>query len=190
MATNDPRPGSNPGGKTEQVGERLQMEKEAATRAAGSAWEGAKEAGSEALDQARKQAEVQGEKLKEGASDELDAFAAAIMAASEKLSERQPGFMADLMGQAASGLHGVSEALQRRSTGDLVDSIRDFGRRNPTAFIAGSVLTGFALGRFAGSTATHRRRSAAASGQAGMAGTDTSKAGPTGFGATSKRTGG
>jgi hypothetical protein len=35
----------------------------------------------------------------------------------------------------------------------MIDAVRDFGRRNPTAMLAGSLLVGFAVGRFLRSTA-------------------------------------
>ena len=140
------------------IGERVKKEKAEAKRLTGEAW-------SDAASAAQHEAEAQGDRLKDETSGELDAFASAIRAASDKLSEKQPGMVADLMDQAAGGLQGMSQALQRNSSGEIVDAIRDFGRSNPMAFIAGSVLTGFALGRFAGSSAPQRQRQGARSPQ-------------------------
>lgn len=159
MATHKPGTKGNLEDQTRRAGERLEKEKDAATRAAGQAWDTAKQAGSDAAKRAQQEARAQGERLKDETSGELDAFADAIKAASDRLSERKHGTTSELIEQAASGLHDISEALQRRSTGDIVNSIRDFGRHNPTAFIAGSVLAGFALGRFAGASASHSHES-------------------------------
>jgi hypothetical protein len=158
MATESKGSKSDTGKLADEIGARVKEEKAEASRLAGDAWSATKETGADAARAARQEAEAQGEKLKAQTTGELDAFASAIRAASDKLSEKQPGMVADLMDQAASGLQGMSEALQRKSSSEIVDTIRDFGRRNPMAFIAGSVLTGFALGRFAGSSATHKAR--------------------------------
>ncbi len=147
------------------IGERVKKEKAEAKRLTGEAWSAAKDVGADAASAAQHEAEAQGDRLKDETSGELDAFASAIRAASDKLSEKQPGMVADLMDQAAGGLQGMSQALQRNSSGEIVDAIRDFGRSNPMAFIAGSVLTGFALGRFAGSSAPQRQRQGARSPQ-------------------------
>jgi F0F1-type ATP synthase membrane subunit b/b' len=161
MATEKKASTSDAGKPVADIGERVKKEKAEATRLTGEAWSAAKDVGADAASAAQHEAEAQGDRLKDETSGELDAFASAIRAASDKLSEKQPGMVADLMDQAAGGLQGISEALQRKSSGEIVDAVRDFGRRNPMAFIAGSVLTGFALGRFAGSSATHRQRQGA-----------------------------
>jgi hypothetical protein len=38
---------------------------------------------------------------------------------------------------------------------ELLNAVRDFGRRNPTAFIAGTVLLGLAIGRMVKSSEQH-----------------------------------
>jgi hypothetical protein len=55
---------------------------------------------------------------------------------------------ARLVSRAAEGLEDVSRTLADKRPSEMVDGLRDFGRRNPTAFLAGSVLLGVALGRF------------------------------------------
>ena len=52
------------------------------------------------------------------------------------------------MKQAADGLESLSRNLADKDPGDLLNAVRDFGRRNPAAFIGGAVLVGVALGRF------------------------------------------
>ena len=60
-----------------------------------------------------------------------------------------------MVSHAASGLESMSRSIQGRSTGDIVGSVRRFGRENPMAFFAGSVLAGLALGRLAAASPNH-----------------------------------
>lgn len=144
--------GSNVRRDIEKAGSRLEEEKQAASKGARETRDKVKEAGAALTERARDEADAQGAKLKDRTAAELDNFAEAIRAASDRLSEKQPGAIADLVRQASRGLEGMSRTLKGRSTSELLDNIRDFGRHNPTAFIAGSVLAGFAVGRFAGSS--------------------------------------
>ncbi len=158
MAINDPtRTNAGPAGQTdaEKAIKRVEHEAEAMHDAARDGLkavkEGASSLGSQALDEARQRSE----QLKDEAATGLHDFADAIRKAAEDLSKKQPGIASDLIGQAASGLEGLSRSLQNRSTGQMIDDIRSFGRSYPGAFIAGSILAGIAIGRFAGSSATH-----------------------------------
>jgi len=56
--------------------------------------------------------------------------------------------------QAADGLESLSRNLADKEPGDLLNAVRDFGRKNPAAFIGGAVLVGLALGRFARASET------------------------------------
>ena len=58
--------------------------------------------------------------------------------------------------KVAEGLEQVSEALRRRDLADLVESVEDFARRQPVAFIGGTVAAGLAFGRFMKSSAARR----------------------------------
>lgn len=86
---------------------------------------------------------------KTAASDGLDRFAHAIRTASDDLGRSNQTMGAQLLGEAATGLEELSRSLSRSNVGELVTSLRDFGRRNPAAFIGASVLAGLAIGRFA-----------------------------------------
>lgn len=99
--------------------------------------------------QALHAAEGQAEKVKEATASHLDVFADALRIASSELSKNHPGPTTELISQAASGLEGLSRSLHGRSTREMIETARQFGRDNPVAFLAGSVLAGLALGRFA-----------------------------------------
>lgn len=102
-------------------------------------------------------AEAQAEKVKAAAASHLEAFADAMRSASDELGKKQGGPAAELVSHAASGLETLSRSIDGRSTSEMVDAVRRFGRENPLGFVAGSILAGFALGRFASvATDTHR----------------------------------
>jgi len=108
-------------------------------------------------------AESQAEKLKESTASHLDAFADALSKASKELGQNQPGPAAELVSNAAQGLESLSRSLQGKSTGEMVEAVRRLGRDNPFGFIAGSVLAGFALGRFAAAASPKSGSTAGAS---------------------------
>ncbi len=99
--------------------------------------------------QAQHVAEDQAEKVKEATATHMHGFADALRAASDELSKNQSGPAAEFVANAASGLEDLSRSLHGKSTGEMIESVRQFGRQNPMGFLAGSVLAGLALGRFA-----------------------------------------
>ena len=101
------------------------------------------------LGQAAEAARDQADAAKDEAAAGLAAFSDALKAARSELSDRKLGFAGDMLTQAADGLEGFSRTLEGRSSAEMLEAVRDFGRRNPMGFIAGSVLAGFALGRVA-----------------------------------------
>lgn len=105
----------------------------------------AKSLGRQAADEARAQADA----AKDDAAGGLRAFSEALQAARSELADRKLGFAGDMLSQAADGLEGFARALEGRSSGEMLEAVRDFGRRNPAGFMAGAVLAGFALGRVA-----------------------------------------
>jgi hypothetical protein len=138
-------------------GTRLGEETSTASRLAHEGRDALKRTADEVSSRARAEAEARGEDLKERTTEGLDVFAQAVRTAGDELARTQPGPISDLVTQAARGLEGFSKSLRGSSTGDMLEEIRKFGRHNPGAFIAGSVLAGFALGRFAGSSANHEQ---------------------------------
>ena len=115
-----------------------------ATEASQAALKEAKALGAEAQQVAQEQAD----KVKDMAATHMDAFADALRAASDQLSKNQSGPASEMVAHAASGLESLSRSLQGQSTGEMIDTVRQFGRTNPIGFLAGSVLAGLALGRF------------------------------------------
>jgi len=70
-------------------------------------------------------------------------------------TQRAAGDLAREVPQAAEALRAVAErldsadsALRDRSIDEWISEARDFARRQPLAFFAGAIATGFALSRF------------------------------------------
>jgi hypothetical protein len=91
----------------------------------------------------------------EAVTDALGVFADAIRRASDELSGQDQTYAAKLATQAADGLQSLTRNLAGKSPEDMLHAARDLGRNNPTAFFAGAVLAGVAIGRFARSSAEH-----------------------------------
>lgn len=79
----------------------------------------------------------------------LGDFANAVRRAGDELDQADQSPASRLVRQAADGLESLSRNLADKEPGDILNAVRDFGRRNPAAFIGGAVLVGLALGRFA-----------------------------------------
>ena len=170
MNENDRSPSGAQGGATPPSSdradkERLSSEKQSVTTGASEASETvvteAKALGKEAQDVAEEQAE----KVKEATASHMDAFADALRAASEDLSKNQSGPASELVANAAAGLEGLSRSIHGKTTGEMIDTVRRFGRENPMGFLAGSVLAGLALGRFAAAGSPNRSSPSGTAGQ-------------------------
>ena len=93
------------------------------------------------------------DRQKETATRTLGDFADAIRKAGDELGTRDQSMASNVVRQAADTLEGFSRTLADNGPDELISSVRDFGRRNPAAFLAGAVLVGLAIGRFARSSA-------------------------------------
>lgn len=92
---------------------------------------------------------------KETAAESLGAFANAIRHAGDELAQQDQSVAGRVVKQAADGLEHLSRTVSEKRPEELLGAVRDFGRSNPVAFLAGSVLLGVALGRFARSSESH-----------------------------------
>jgi hypothetical protein len=133
----------------EAVTDRLRAEKKSATAAASDAAEAVKKEAGAVGEEVRHFAEDQADKVKDATASHMDVFADALKAASDELEKNHVGPAAELVTHAASGLENLSRSLHGKSTGAMLDTVRQFGRENPLGFLAGSLLAGFALSRFA-----------------------------------------
>ena len=85
----------------------------------------------------------------QAATKTLGDFANAVRRAGDELDQHDQSPASRLVRQAADGLESLSRNLADKEPSDLLNAVRDFGRKNPAAFVGGAVLVGLALGRFA-----------------------------------------
>jgi hypothetical protein len=121
------------------------------------------ETASTAVEAAKSAATERLEEQKRAASQSIDAFARAVRRASEELSKEDQTVAARLIQEAAGGLEGLSRTLSQKSFGDMLGTVRDFGRRNPIALAGGAALLGLAIGRVARTAADASNGAGAAS---------------------------
>lgn len=157
----DPTTGGNAGGSSPEARVREDAERARAQvdREVGSAQESLSEARRLAEERARsfvgdatQQARSYADSQKEAAAQSLQDFAEAVRRASDELGKRDQTLAARFVQEAAGSLESMSRSVGSRNVDSMLDAVRDFGRSNPTAFIAGSVLAGIAIGRFARSS--------------------------------------
>jgi hypothetical protein len=122
-----------------------------------------KEAFSSAAEETQKQAGAAAERVKSKArdiaeqqksagADQIGGVANAMDAAAGEL-ERQMPMAAGYIDDVAKQLDAVASALRERSVDDMLGNVANFARKQPALFFAGAVAAGFALSRFAKSSA-------------------------------------
>ena len=101
-----------------------------------------------AKDKLQSRAEDVASERKDAAAGRVSGLAEALEGAASSLEERGQGTEARFARQAADSLSRLAQATQGKEVEDIVGTIEDFGRRQPVAFLTGSVIAGFALSRF------------------------------------------
>lgn len=130
-------PGDNPGGSLGAVA---------------AAAEQAKAEASGLLDQAKDRAQGLVEDGKAAGADHATGFARAIHHAADDLEQSSPD-IARHVRAAGDSVRGIAEAMRERSAGQLLEDVNDFARRQPALFFGAAAIAGFALVRFAKSSA-------------------------------------
>ena len=88
------------------------------------------------------------EQRKRSAAQRVDEFAQAIERTGAQFRENEPT-LADIASRLAGTVGNIATRLREGSIDDLVQDTRAFARRNPGLFVAGGVIVGFAIARFA-----------------------------------------
>jgi uncharacterized phage infection (PIP) family protein YhgE len=112
----------------------------------------------EVVEKAKTAGREQLESGKQAAATQAEKVADVIGQASSQLKENNLQTLADYTTELAAGIKNFSEGLQNRSVDELVTDIRDMARRNPTAFILGSVVVGIGISRFFKASAERRQQ--------------------------------
>jgi hypothetical protein len=121
--------------------------------------------GAAVVDAAQERAAGFAEEQKEAGAEQADSLARAVHRAADELQGTSPQ-IARYVHEAASSVGHLARALRDRSPGELMGGVEDLARRQPVAFFGAAVLAGFALARFARSSAEDARPSAHNTGSA------------------------
>lgn len=126
--------------------------KEQAVEAAGAV----RAEGEEVLQAARGKAEEVIEQQKIAGAEQGHNLAEAVRRIADDLEDTSPE-IARHVRSAAESVDNVASALRERSVGDLVGQMNQFAQRQPVAFFGAAMVAGFALTRFARSSAAAPR---------------------------------
>jgi len=113
-----------------------------------------KSEGSGVIEAARERAGSFAEEQKQAGAEQARGLAEATHRAADQLQDVSPQ-IAHYVHEAASSIDGLARALRERSPGELIGRAEELARRQPVAFFGAAVLAGFALARFARSSAPH-----------------------------------
>jgi hypothetical protein len=97
------------------------------------------------------------EQRKRSAADRVEEIAQAIERTGVQFSGNEPT-IADLANRLAGTVGNLATRLREGSIDDLLNDTRTFARRNPGLFVAGGLIAGFALARFAKASARRSER--------------------------------
>jgi F0F1-type ATP synthase membrane subunit b/b' len=117
--------------------------------------EQAQKAASAASDRIKDRAREMAEQQKAAGADQLGGMAHAMEAAAGELQKQMP-LAAEYVDDVAARLDDFASALKERSVDDMLGNVSDFARRQPAVFFAGAIAAGFALSRFAKSSANRK----------------------------------
>ncbi|TPG53804.1 hypothetical protein EAH89_15275 [Roseomonas nepalensis] len=135
-----------------EAGAKAAEAKDELGRQAGSVLDEAKAQGADIADAARGRAEDLAEQGKAIGAERAQGLAQAVRHVADDLEGSSPE-IARHVRAAAESVEGVSAALRERSVGDLINEIGGFARRQPGAFFGAALVAGFAISRFAKSSA-------------------------------------
>ena len=113
---------------------------------------------SEVVDKAKSIGREQVESGKQAAASQTEKVVNVIEQAASQLRDSNLRTLADYTSEIGSSIKSFSDGLQNRSVDELVSDIRDMARRNPTAFILGSVVLGIGISRFFKASAERRQQ--------------------------------
>ncbi len=141
-------PGSAMAGH-ENATDRLKREADAARASASTAARDIKQGAQSLAQEAREKAGETAEQQKGAVSSLIGDIAEAVNSAAGELGSRDHSAAAQYANAIGSGLTNISQTLDKKSVGEIVSDVTEFARRNPAAYIGGSMLIGIALARFA-----------------------------------------
>ncbi|OZV77015.1 hypothetical protein CA850_24930 [Micromonospora echinospora] len=97
------------------------------------------------VEEASAQARLQAEQQQRRAADGLRSLGTQLRSMAD--DGHQEGVAADLVRRGADAAQQAAGWLDNREPGDLLDEIRDYGRRHPGTFLAAAGIAGLLAGR-------------------------------------------
>lgn len=131
-----------------EFSDRFQQEKQTATETLHDARDELTRKAGDYASEAKEALFNKAEGTQRDVSANLSAFGGALRAASEHLANGDQRTASKFVLDAAGGLERLSSSVKDKPFEEVLGEIQSFGRNNPGALIAGSVLAGLALGRF------------------------------------------
>ncbi|CCV15396.1 hypothetical protein [Mesorhizobium sp. STM 4661] len=131
-----------------ELSDRFQQEKQTATETLHDARDELTRKAGDYASEAKQALFNKAEGTQRDVSANLSAFGGALRAASEHLANSDQRTASKFVLDAAGGLERLSSSVKDKPFEEVLGEIQSFGRDNPGALIAGSVLAGLALGRF------------------------------------------
>jgi hypothetical protein len=118
--------------------------------------EQAQEIAGAATDRIKERAQDVAGQQKAASADQISGVAHAMETAAGELKGQMP-LAAEYIEDVAGQLGAMASALRERSIDDMLGNVAGFARQQLALFFAGAVATGFALSRFAKSSANRGR---------------------------------
>lgn len=132
-----------------QAADQLQTLKAQAQEQLGEVTEKAKSYATEQVSQLTERARSFANEKKGTAAQQLKGVADVAGRIAEDLREHEQGrAVAPYADSIVSGLRQLADTVENRSVDDFVGMVRDFGRRQPAAFLTVAAIAGFAVSRF------------------------------------------
>lgn len=138
------------------VSNTLQKEKRSATRALHDARDEVTQTASDLASETKDLAARKVEEAQHGIGASLTSLGGALRAAADHLAEKQQGTASELIQDTAEGIERLGSSLKDKPLEEVIGNMREFGRNNAGALIAGSALVGLALGRLVRTTGLTR----------------------------------
>ncbi|UDY23423.1 hypothetical protein [Nocardioides sp. Kera G14] len=142
---------------TERAQEAASTASDEGRHLTGVAQEEAANVASEAANQARHVMDEAVTQLNAQTNEQKDRLADTLRSVGDDLgsmaSQASPGLAADLSRQASDYARTISNHLQSREPGELLDDVRQFARKRPGTFLFGALAAGVVVGRLVRGTA-------------------------------------
>jgi hypothetical protein len=107
----------------------------------------AKETASTIANEAKEQMSTRVAAKKDKAAEGLSSVAEALRSSTGDIGDQVP-FVGEYANKAAEGVEQLSNYIQTRTIGELIDDVEGFARREPALFLGGAFAIGLIAGRF------------------------------------------